>query len=424
MDTSKDYYAVLGVLNSAESEVIAAAFRALANKHHPDKRRGNQSEATSRMRELNEAHEVLSDCEKRRQYDEIRNTAAKGGTTQRPNNGASKSGSKNPTTPVENPRWGIGRIMLVLVFSVAVPFAMRSLFVSGQTAPQSAPTSAVQSLGPALPPGFEIDYVPPPQGHNATQPAPASPQGHNATQPAPASAVHGLGPQFQIAFQSKCLPAQKRAPEKRGLSDEVLIQYCSCMASHIADAFTVAEVKNIDLKGLTREDQTRMNAIAASCIEPLLGPSQPPQAQVSAALPVVNAEQPARWFDKFLGGWADDINDCRTAPIQVSATDARSNARVCEFKSTRREDDGWRVQAVCTADGVATPSSFKLTISDGRLNWSSEGVTRSYARCPTQEARRPPSAQELEQFMGLEYAARPRVKGMLPPGVELDDAGQ
>jgi hypothetical protein len=95
----------------------------------------------------------------------------------------------------------------------------------------------------------------------------------------------------------------------------------------------------------------------------------------------LNAEQPVRWIDKFLGGWADDADDCRSAPIQVSSRYARSNTRVCEFKSTQREDESWRVQAVCTAEGVATPSDIRLAISDGRLTWSSEGGTRSYVKC-------------------------------------------
>jgi hypothetical protein len=95
----------------------------------------------------------------------------------------------------------------------------------------------------------------------------------------------------------------------------------------------------------------------------------------------LNAEQPIRWIDKFFGGWADDADDCRSAPIQVSSRYARSNVRVCEFKFTQREGDTWRVQAVCTADGVATLSNIRLAISDGRLTWSSEGGTRSYVKC-------------------------------------------
>src|SRR5450631_2216996 len=72
MPEKRDYYDVLGVLPSAEIIVIRAAFRALAQKYHPDKWRGNKAESEARMRELNEAYETLSNDDKRRKYDSQR----------------------------------------------------------------------------------------------------------------------------------------------------------------------------------------------------------------------------------------------------------------------------------------------------------------------------------------------------------------
>jgi curved DNA-binding protein CbpA len=69
---SKDYYSVLGVLPSAEMIVIRAAYRALAQKYHPDKWNGDKSEADRRMREINEAYEVLSSDSERKAYDSKR----------------------------------------------------------------------------------------------------------------------------------------------------------------------------------------------------------------------------------------------------------------------------------------------------------------------------------------------------------------
>jgi hypothetical protein len=63
----RDYYAVLQVRPDADAEVIAAAYRSLARKYHPDH---SHDEATAqRMRELNEAYETLSDPGRRRHYD-------------------------------------------------------------------------------------------------------------------------------------------------------------------------------------------------------------------------------------------------------------------------------------------------------------------------------------------------------------------
>lgn len=66
----KDYYRILGVLDDAEDIIIRAAYKALAQRYHPDKWRGDPHEANNRMTDINEAYDVLSDEEKRKNYDE------------------------------------------------------------------------------------------------------------------------------------------------------------------------------------------------------------------------------------------------------------------------------------------------------------------------------------------------------------------
>jgi DnaJ-class molecular chaperone len=66
----KDYYSTLGVSKSASEKDIKQAFRKLARKYHPDVNPGDKA-AEARFKEVNEAHEVLSDPEKRRKYDEL-----------------------------------------------------------------------------------------------------------------------------------------------------------------------------------------------------------------------------------------------------------------------------------------------------------------------------------------------------------------
>ncbi len=68
MTQGKDYYKILGVSKNATQEEIKKAFRKLAIKYHPDKNKGNK-EAEERFKEINEAYAVLSDPEKRKQYD-------------------------------------------------------------------------------------------------------------------------------------------------------------------------------------------------------------------------------------------------------------------------------------------------------------------------------------------------------------------
>ena len=66
----KDYYKILGVDKKASTEDIKKAYRKLAVKYHPDKNPDN-NQAEEKFKEVNEANTVLTDPEKRRQYDEL-----------------------------------------------------------------------------------------------------------------------------------------------------------------------------------------------------------------------------------------------------------------------------------------------------------------------------------------------------------------
>ena len=67
---TKDYYATLGVARGAGGDEIKRAYRKLAQKYHPDKNPGDKR-AEEQFKELTEAYAVLSDAEKRRQYDQF-----------------------------------------------------------------------------------------------------------------------------------------------------------------------------------------------------------------------------------------------------------------------------------------------------------------------------------------------------------------
>ena len=69
MSSDEDYYRVLGVLDDAEDIVIRAAYRALAQRYHPDKWEGDPAEAGHRMAQLNAAYAVLSNSVQRHAYD-------------------------------------------------------------------------------------------------------------------------------------------------------------------------------------------------------------------------------------------------------------------------------------------------------------------------------------------------------------------
>jgi len=87
MSASKDYYATLGVDKKATQDEIKRAYRKLARKYHPDLNPDNP-EAEARIKEIQEANEVLSDPARRKEYDTPEGGAAAprpgGPTKQRP----------------------------------------------------------------------------------------------------------------------------------------------------------------------------------------------------------------------------------------------------------------------------------------------------------------------------------------------------
>ncbi|MGH7483050.1 MAG: molecular chaperone DnaJ [Longimicrobiales bacterium] len=76
--TTKDYYQVLGLGENATAEEIKKAYRRLAKQNHPDANQGDP-QAAERFKDVGEAYAVLSNPEKRKQYDQMRRLGAFGG---------------------------------------------------------------------------------------------------------------------------------------------------------------------------------------------------------------------------------------------------------------------------------------------------------------------------------------------------------
>lgn len=77
-ESKRDYYEVLGVSKDADEATLKKAYRQVAKKYHPDMNPGDK-EAEKKFKEASEAYAVLSDPEKRRQYDQFGHAAFEGG---------------------------------------------------------------------------------------------------------------------------------------------------------------------------------------------------------------------------------------------------------------------------------------------------------------------------------------------------------
>ncbi len=74
----RDYYEILGTIKSASPEEIKKAYRKLALKYHPDKNKGDKA-SENKFKEASEAYHVLSDKERRTNYDQFGHAAFEGG---------------------------------------------------------------------------------------------------------------------------------------------------------------------------------------------------------------------------------------------------------------------------------------------------------------------------------------------------------
>jgi len=78
MSVKRDYYEVLGLSKGADAGSIKKAYRKLAKKYHPDTNQGDK-QAEKKFKEVTEAYTVLSDPEKRKQYDQFGHAAFENG---------------------------------------------------------------------------------------------------------------------------------------------------------------------------------------------------------------------------------------------------------------------------------------------------------------------------------------------------------
>ena len=77
-ESKRDYYEVLGVSKDADEATLKKAYRQVAKKYHPDVNPGDK-EAEAKFKEATEAYTILSDPEKRKQYDQFGHAAYENG---------------------------------------------------------------------------------------------------------------------------------------------------------------------------------------------------------------------------------------------------------------------------------------------------------------------------------------------------------
>jgi hypothetical protein len=121
-------------------------------------------------------------------------------------------------------------------------------------------------------------------------------------------------------------------------------------------------------------------------------PSDQEQAAETAIAPPPPAEQnrprqDSRSENTFIGGWADDTDECRQsqnrhALLVISARAARTASAKCDFQSVKREAASrWHIVAQCSREGESWSANVDLKLAGSNLTWSSERGTATYVRC-------------------------------------------
>ncbi|SRR5712691_2565704 len=89
----------------------------------------------------------------------------------------------------------------------------------------------------------------------------------------------------------------------------------------------------------------------------------------------------------FIGGWAEDVDQCRhrrdrSTLVNISSRGAKTAGAECNFRSVKREAAGrWHIVAVCSAEGLSWNANITLRLVAANLSWSSERGTATYVRC-------------------------------------------
>jgi curved DNA-binding protein len=139
----KDYYAALGVAPDADEQAIKQAYRKLARQYHPDVNPGD-TQAEERFKEINEAYQALSDPERRRKYDELREQYQR--WQQRGGRGDFNWGRREPAAGEQTYTYNVSPEDLEDIFGDGSPFSDFFSSIYGQAA--GGPTRGAREVRP------------------------------------------------------------------------------------------------------------------------------------------------------------------------------------------------------------------------------------------------------------------------------------
>jgi hypothetical protein len=118
-------------------------------------------------------------------------------------------------------------------------------------------------------------------------------------------------------------------------------------------------------------------------------PDRTAEAAIAPSPPVEQnpPRQSSRSENTFIGGWADDPDECREgqnhgAPLIISMHAARTASGKCDFRSVTPEAASrWHIVAACSSEGESWTAHVDLKLTGSNLTWSSERGTARYVRC-------------------------------------------
>ena len=203
------------------------------------------------------------------------------------------------------------------------------------------------------------------------EPMPAAPEPASEAEPSP--------PSEAVVYTPAAEPPALPTPEPIRAAEAQTVA-----ATALPQAIDVPEPEPVPAGAVPRPVSQ-----AFPTVRPVSPESRSAPAKTIVAEPAPPIRPRARERVPFAGIWAASPEVCTPAMqeeghllVRIGARGGRAGDTSCRFKTIRREGNTWHINAACSDGKTSWRSDVRLSLTRGRLTWTSQKGSKTYARCP------------------------------------------
>ena len=203
------------------------------------------------------------------------------------------------------------------------------------------------------------------------EPMPAAPEPASEAEPSP--------PSEAVLFAPAAEPPALPTPEPIRAAEAQTVA-----ATALPQAIDLPEPETVPAAAVARPVSQ-----AFPTVRPVSPESRSARAKTMVAEPAPPIRPRARERVPFAGIWAASPEACTPAMqeeghllARIGARGGRAGDTSCRFKTIRREGNTWHINAACSDGKTSWRSDVRLSLTRGRLTWTSQKGSKTYARCP------------------------------------------